>query len=185
MNVNATATANTSVTLTANAFHATATTQASSVAATKEASTATATVQLQASATAAAQATATATVQAFLNSIPCTYMYWMTGIKTKKQLTKFGVPPGCDLFLDSESGNLNGVSWSVGGVMAFPSGVYNGFIDNGEYEIVPEKANPNPQQVFCNRVQEVVMKGYDFTQAQPLLAWGLPPGDQIVTQRHC
>lgn len=111
-------------------------------------------------------------------------MYWQTGINTDKTLTNFSVPQACVLVLDSFSGSLNGVGWNTGGVMAFPSGVYSGDINNGEYEIVPENASPNPKQVFCNRVQEVVLKGYAFHQAQPLPVWGLS-GPQIVAQGHC
>ena len=110
----------------------------------------------------------------------------------------FGVPQGCVLVLDSFAGSLNGVTfsnggvvtlspvpWSNGGVMAFPPGVYSGDIFNGEYAIVPEKDNPNPEQVFCNRVQQLVTNGYAFSNAQPLPEWGLPPGSQIVVQHHC
>ena len=154
---------------------------------------ATARAQLNATATAQVQAITTPTAQFNINAtatavaalaIPCKYMYWQTGINTDKPLTNFGVPQGCVLVLDSFQGSLNGVNWNNGGVMAFPPGVYNGDIYNGEYEIVPEKANPNPKQVFCNRVQEVVTNHYAFSQAQPLTAWGLS-GPQIVAQGRC
>jgi len=126
-------------------------------------------------------------------------MYWKTGPATgpprDKTLTNFVVPQGCVLVLDSESGQLQSGSskpanWSMGGVMAFSPGIYSGDIYNGEYEIVPERANPNPEQVFCNSVQQVVTNHSAFSQAQPLPAWvlpsgNLPPGPQIVAQRHC
>lgn len=152
---------------------------------------ATPTGQAQANTTATAQAQAnvdaTATAAAVSANLPasaCKYNYWQTGTTTNKTLTNFGVPQTCVLVLDSFRGSLNGVSWANGGVMAFPPGVYSGDIFNGEYEIVPEKANPNPKQVFCNRVLQVTSHGYAFSQVQPLPAWGLS-GPQIVVQGHC
>ena len=189
--------ANTSTTATVQAqLNGTATEQAQAIVTAQAQANATVTAQAQANATGTAEAQATATAAA-LPTIPpakdCVYKYWSTGVNMQVTLTNFGVPTGCVLVSDSVQGKLTRedianstpIDWSQGGVMAFPEGVYSGFIYNGEYEIVPRTANPNPEQVFCNRLQQVVTNHYAFSQAQPLPEWGLPPGTQIVKQGHC
>ena len=111
----------------------------------------------------------------------CKHQYWQTGVTTDVSLSNFEVPQGCILVLDSWSGKLNGVIWVNGAVLAFSSGTYNGHIFNGEYELV---AIDEAKQTFCGRVRQVTSHGYDFSNTQPLLEWGLSP-EKLLKDGHC
>jgi len=116
---------------------------------------------------------------------PCTYVYYATGVTQTLILTDFIVPSGCVLVTDSYAGDLNGVSWDQGGVFAFRAGTYNGFLANGEYDIVPiDDPYKSPKQVFCDRLQEVTDNHYALNAVGPLPMWGLSKR-KLLRQGHC
>lgn len=119
------------------------------------------------------------------SSPSCTYVYYATGVTQTLTLTHFVVPKGCVLVTDSYTEDLNGVSWDQGGVFAFQSGTYSGFLTNGEYDIVPiHDPYKSPKQVFCDRLQEVTYNQYALNAVGPLPEWGLSKR-RLLQQGHC
>jgi hypothetical protein len=101
----------------------------------------------------------------------CLYDNQQTGQSKSKPFTNFNVSEVCVLIIDSLRGQLNSTIWTGGGVYAYPSGIYNGFIFDGEYTLV---GTQEAYDEFCKIVKAVASRpGSAFSHAGPLPEWGL------------
>ncbi len=112
----------------------------------------------------------------------CLYDIQQTGQSKSKPFTNFKVSEVCVLIADSLRGNLNSTTWTGGGVYAFPSGIYNGFIYDGEYTLVETQ---EAKSEFCKIVKAVASRpNTAFSNVKSLPEWGFSDA-QLLRQRHC
>lgn len=108
----------------------------------------------------------------------CFHRYVATGKQATLTVTNLVIPENCLLVLDSYSGTLNGTSWDAGGVLVFRSGIYNGVITDGEYDIVASTA---AKHFYCFRVSYITSHNYALSYQLPLPGWGsCAPSDAVL-----
>jgi hypothetical protein len=78
------------------------------------------------------------------------------------------VPEGCILIIDAYQGQISGYSWDKGGVAAFPSGTYTGYIVDGAYQLYDAPAGKTN---FCKRYKQDITNNHPITSTKPLDGW--------------
>jgi len=112
----------------------------------------------------------------------CFYDTHQTGQSSSEPFTNFNVSKVCVLIIDSLRGNLNKTTWTEGGVYAFPSGIYNGFIYDGEYTLVGIQ---EAKAEFCQILQAVASRpGSALSHAGPLPGWGFSE-EELLKKGDC